>query len=638
MAYDLQLNIPYGSEKHAKIKSAIRARKELWKNAFSDRITMWNKNDDTFRCFVKPTDDDTRRKQIRKGGKPEFVTITVPYSYAILLTAHTYWTSVFLGRNPIFQYSARHGAPEMAHQAVEATIDYQVTVGEMVAPLTVWILDTGKYGIGIVGNYWCEETQVISKIVDQQETFMGMPIPGKTKKVKQKETVKGYAGNKIYNVRPQDWIVDPRVPLMRYQDGEFCGRITNVGWNSLLRGEAQGRYFNISQLKQVRSRSGSFDREESTGDLMLPHVDDSLEQATFGEAGTVELIELCVELSPKDWGLGEKNYPEKWVFTLADNSVVIGAQPLGLYHNKFPFLINLYEPDGYSISPRGMLEIADPLNETMSWLFNTHFYNVRKMLNGTYVVDPSRVLMSDLKEGGPGGAWRLKPTAYGSDVRTVIAQQDFHDATAGHLRDTQVVAELIQRVLGVNDNVMGMLAPGGRKTATEVRTSSSFGVNRLKTGAEFFSSTGFGALAQMMLQNTQQRYDTAMQFKIAGDLITGPQYLQVTPEQIAGFYDFVPVDGTLPVDRFAQANLWKEILMMSTKAPQLAQQYNMGGIFEYMAQLAGLKNIKQFKIQVQPDAAVAQQQQAGNLMPNPPAMGPEGQPGMGMVNNVGATG
>lgn len=79
--------------------------------------------------------------------------------------------------------------------------------------------------------------------------------------------------------------------------------------------------------------------------------------------------------------------------------------------------------------------------------------------------------------------------------------------------------------------------------------------------------------------------------------------MQITPESITGFYDFVPVDGTLPVDRFAQANLWKELLMQMSRVPQVMSQYDLGKIFGWVASLAGLKNINQFKIQVLPPGA-----------------------------------
>jgi len=124
--------------------------------------------------------------------------------------------------------------------------------------------------------------------------------------------------------------------------------------------------------------------------------------------------------------------------------------------------------------------------------------------------------------------------------------------TQAHMGDSQMIANMIQRVSGVNDSIMGMLQTGGRKTATEVRTSSSFGINRLKTMSEYFSATGFTGLSQLMLMQTQQLMDQALKVRIAGDAWNHPgaaKMLTVSPKDIQGQYDFISVDGTLPVDR-----------------------------------------------------------------------------------------
>ena len=47
-------------------------------------------------------------------------------------------------------------------------------------------------------------------------------------------------------------------------------------------------------------------------------------------------------------------------------------------------------------------------------------------------------------------------------------------------------------------------------------------------------------------------------------------------------------------------DVWKEIWMAVSTNPQLAMQYNGPAIFEYMANLAGAKNLTSFKIQVAP--------------------------------------
>ncbi len=611
------IEIKHGTPQHSKIRDAIRERYNMSHRKMSLRHDEWESADKLFRAFVKETDEVKARKSRRNAGTAQYVTLNIPYSYAILLTAHTYWSSVFLARSPVFQYTARHGETQQQTQAVEALMDYQTQVGGLLVPLYMWLLDPGKYGFGVVGNYWAEEKHRITRIEERPKKFMGFELMDKTEKVRITDTVPGYRGNKLFNVRPYDFFPDPRVSLTSFQEGEFCGRLTQVGWNTILEREADGIYFNVEQAKELRSGS-SITRDRGTSEIELPddggHTE--LAKGVYGNQPGRELAEFVIELSPKEWKLTGSTRPEKWVFTLAGGEVVIGAQPLGADHNKFPFHLQTYEVDTYSHSGRGMLEVLDPLNQTISWLMNSHFYNVRKALNDQLVVDPSRVHMKDLHDGGPGKEIRLKPGAYGTDVRTVVAQLNVVDITRSHLQDAEIVAELIQRIAGVSDNIMGMVNPGGRKTATEIRTSSSFGINRLKTHAEWNSALGMQPLAMMMLQNSQQHYEDQEKYRIAGDLVgqTDP-FVDVTKEAIAGFFDFVPVDGTLPVDRFAQANLWKELLLGLQNLPQIAMQYDMAGIFSWVAQLSGLKNISQFRVEVQPDQVMAAAAQAGNAVP-----------------------
>jgi hypothetical protein len=210
--------------------------------------------------------------------------------------------------------------------------------------------------------------------------------------------------------------------------------------------------------------------------------------------------------------------------------------------------------------------------------------------------------------------------------------------------------EMIARATGINDNIMGMVNTGGRKTATEIRSSSTMGINRLKTCAEWWSAVAMEPLAQMVLQNTQQYYDESKTMRIVGDIPpNGELTMEVSPEAILGQYDFIPVDGTLPVDRYAQANLWREMLVAMRQMPEIAQGYDMPGIFAWVAQLAGLKNIKQFRVQQMPMEGIQQNVQQGNLVPLPGGGGGRSRtrrapadlsrvPEPGQVSGMGSTG
>ena len=337
--------------------------------------------------------------------------------------------------------------------------------------------------------------------------------------------------------------------------------------------------------------------------------------------------EFYVDLIPREWGVGPECFPQKWCFTITEDfALIIGATPLGQMHGKFPFSVLEPEVEGYAIESRGIPEIVAPLQNTMDWLVNSHFYNVRAALNNQFIVDPSKLVLKDVEAGEPGFIWRLRPEAFGTDIRSIFTQVPVTDVTRTNMQDLQQMFGLGERTLGINDQIMGVLNTGGRKTATEVRTAAGFGTNRLKTNTEYMSAMGFSQHSQKLVQNSQQFYDAEMKLKIVGDLAlaAGPGFMNVTPDAIMGFFNFVTVDGTLPVDRTAQANLWKDMMSnLRMMPPQVAMGFDWVKIFTWVGSLAGLKNINQFKVQVMPPGmdmtnAVA----AGNVIPMPGAVGP----------------
>lgn len=622
--YSPGASISFDSPKHKMILDRIKRRWKLSRNKMSDRYETWREAEKKFVAYIKPTEGDRKRETLRDSGKgAQYTTIEIPYSYAQLLAAHTYWTSVFLGRTPIMQFTGRHGETENSVQALEAIIDYQINVGQMLVPFYIWLMDVGKYGIGVLGNYWDHETANVAQLVEVPKTYMGIPIPGTKQKVRQVARVTSYMGNRSFNVRPYDWFPDPRVPIAQFQQGEFCGRYVESGWNMVKARAEAGIYQNLEKLKGTKP--GGWQRETGSQHVTLPNTDGGGDATTLPMATAandedmldyVSIFEMCIELIPSEWDLGSQKTPEKWMFTVGNDAVLLRAAPLGCLHNKFPFSIIELEIEGYGLFKRGMLEITKPLNDVLTWLFNAHFHNVRKVLNDQLVVDPSRVVMKDVTDPNAGRILRLRPEAYGTDARTAVHQLQVVDITRSHLVDATVIEQMIQRLTGASDPVMGVVNQGGRKTATEVRTSSTFGINRLKTNAEFFSAQGFSSHAQMMVQNSQQYYDQAFNFRIAGELTQNAgAYMQVSPDDIAGFYDFVPVDGTLPIDRFAMAALWKDLLANMRNVPSLMIQYDLGAIFAHIAHLAGIKNVNQFKLQVTPDQVLAAQLQAGNVVP-----------------------
>ena len=150
---------------------------------------------------------------------------------------------------------------------------------------------------------------------------------------------------------------------------------------------------------------------------------------------------------------------------------------------------------------RGIPEIMDGIQNTVDWLINTHFFNVRASLNNQFIVDPSKLVIKDVQNTGPGFLWRLRPEAYGTDITKMFYQVPVQDITRSNISDFSTMLGIGERTLGVNDQIMGALSTGsGRKTATEVRTTTGFGVNRMKTICEYMSASGFSPHSQKLVQ------------------------------------------------------------------------------------------------------------------------------------------
>lgn len=613
MIESLNKKLSFTGELHAKILREVIDRKRYSESKMSDHYRRWEKADSDMKGYLPTTPDDAYRNNKREtAGKLDYVTLDVPYNFAVIASMHTYITSVFLSRSPVYQFSGRHGEGQNSVIALESVIDYQTKVGEHTPYLYSWIWDACKYGVGIIGEYWEEEIRVVSSIQEKEVTFFSIGT-GKTKKVRVVQEIPGYQGNKLYNIRPKDFFPDPRVNLSDFQRGEFAGRQTSVGMSYLVEGQRADRYFNIDVLlstggnrEKLDALSTSYSYESPIGLGEYSHVSD----APFGSGGSdgaapgrpfITLLEMAIKLSPAQWGLGSSEKTEIWVFSIANERVVIGARPLGLYHNRFPYSVMETGFGSEDFIKNNTIDSTRPLAQTLTWLFNTHMYNVRKAINTVRVVDPSKVVMKDVEKPQPGGIIRLKSHFYGGDVRSAITQLETSNVTQNHLRDSQVVEQLIQRVGGVTDNVMGLMSEGGRKTATEVRSANGFAVTRLKTLAEYMSATGMSTLAGRMVSNTQQLMTMERKFAIAGNMLAGAQrFMDVDPEAIAGFYDFVPVDGTLPIDRLAQANFWKELLAQLSRSPQLMTQWDIGEMVAHTMALQGERNVNRFKVNVLP--------------------------------------
>ena len=615
-----QVQLPYAGPAHGVVQNYVRSRRKLSADKMKKFHTKWDEADNSFRAYQPTSEVDAARKaQKRATGKHDYVTITVPYTFAIIMTAHTYWTSVFLSRNPVYQVAGRHGESKDSEEALEAALEYQLTVGHQLVPLFNWIFDMAKYGFGVSCNYWDVEEKRVRRIIEKPATLYGIPLVGRMEKVEQEEVFTSFEGNRVFCVRPYDFFPDPRVAMTEFQRGEFCGRDTQVGWHEILEGKRQGRYFNVDILARKLNENigaGDYLYTEGSSNVELP---DKPGEQPLGEnvgPGFVRLHEMYGRVIPKVLGINASPNVEMWKFVLANNEVIIGAEPVGEYHQMFPFNVMEFGQGAHEFLKISLQEVIQPLVDTISWLFNSHFYNVRKALNDVRVVDPSRVVMRDLTSPVERGIVRLKPEAYGTPTKDAVHQLITPDMTRTHIQDATFIEIFLQKISGVVDTLFGTPEGPDRESATGVRTRTGFAANRLKTVAEYNSALGMVPHVAQLISNTQQYMSIEQKFRVAGasSLRHAKSFVEVNPQLIAGQFDYIPVDGTMPIDRLAQANFWKELAIQLAQSP-IGATWDLNEMIAHIMHLQGEKNVERFRLDMQSPEDIEQAVQQGNIVP-----------------------
>ena len=614
------------SECHGRVLSYLLSRLDDSERAMSQFHGRWRINEMRNQAWLDLKDYEKTLKEANEGGRaPKAVDIVIPYSFATLSTISTYLLQVFAGRRPYLQVGT-YGSNVESAQKMEVMLQYQLDHNRIVKEWWKWFNDMGLYGMGALINRWTTKramrTQEVMKPVLSMDTGnMAM------EQFREQQEQMVYEGNEIFSVDPFMVYPDPRVPMAECaQRGEFVFWRNFDGKHILKRQEAAGRFKWVDSAPKTSNSSNASGRLNSARTLLSggdPHAGGGLSWQYVSNEGNYQVDTCSIDIIPRELGLGYSEKVEKWIFTILNRGQIVQAEPQLDDHGEHPVIICEPFGMGYSFGSAGMADYIGSLQDSMSWFLNSHMENVRSSINNQFVVDPTVVEMQDVRRPGPGKTIRLKKNAINRDVRTAINQLPVQDVTRGHIDSMNTFFEIGQRVSAVSENLLGLQDSGGRKTATEVRTSFEAAASRLASLARIISSQGMVSLTNQMSLNTQQWMSQDFYVRVVGE--DGLQYpLNISKDGLVGDFHFPVHDGTLPLDRVARLDIWKQIIEGVLQDPELRQTYSVPKLFEFVAELGGAKNIKSFRVQPMGPEQMQQQAQAGNLAPIPGGTGPSG--------------
>jgi hypothetical protein len=577
----------------------------------------WDKADETYRGDIVADTEDLKARNRKEPEK-----MVVPISYSQIQTFVTFALSVLLQRDRFFELLPVNEDSHKAARIGEALLQRDLIQNKFEKRLYQFYLDFARFGLAILKSQWVEEKQRVTETINTPRfSFMGIPIGG-DKAVTQEVDKIRYQGNRITNVSPYSFFPDPRLPVGRFQEGEFVASEDEYTIARLTQMELDGACFGTAFIKPL-------ERRDETGTLterrMGPEkiTGGSQPQAdTFGKLtdkslGTAVLTEIQREIVPSRYIVDGKPFgPEKWpikyVIWYVNDNRIIKCEELKYPHGQFTYDVAEYNPDMHHSVNQGLSDTISMLQSVISWFINSRITSVRKVISNRLIVDPTGIEMKDINDRGP--IIRLTASAQGRGVDKFVKQLEVTDVTARHMDDAEFLNGMVKLTTGVNENIMGQFYPG-RRSAQEARNATSSAASRLKVIVSISFNDAIEPLGRKMLANLRAGLDQATMVRVVGldPAMEGPSFLQVDKNDLSGDFDFEIFDGTLPSEKGFIAQALQDFLTALMAKPEVAVAFQIDPkavLIEWL-EMRGVRNPERFTLKALP-AAVQQQMQMQN--------------------------
>ena len=341
-----------------------------------------------------------------------------------------------------------------------------------------------------------------------------------------------------------------------------------------------------------------------------------------------DVIYMYTTIIPAEWGLSKTEYPEKWLFAVAADRVVITAQPLDLDHDMYPVVTIAPDDDGYSCSPISRLEQTYGLQVGLNYMYNSHMSALRKSVHDMFVVDPSKIVLSDMYDTEK-GIFRLRPQAFGTDVAKAVQQLNVNDITRNNVVDAIHTADIMRQVTGATDSLSGTRRERGeRVSAQEARDVQMGALSRLERVTLLTGMQGIQDLAMICASHTQQLISRETYGKVVGNwekdlaaeygIQTENGYVPIRPSDLSVAYDIIVEDANQTGREYA--DVWIQLLQIAASQPNIYTRVDVYRVFKHIARLLGAKSFSDFELkpsaEVIPDAQVQEMIANGDLSPN----------------------
>ena len=335
--YPEGLDLSPNSSMHNYIVDRVMERARRSKTVMANRYDSWREIDHIMTAYVKL---DEAERLVRGNDPRKPASLVIPIAYASREVILTYETSAFLDELPYFRYVNQGPEDVVGTALLEKVIEAQNRQMKVALGLYTQLSDGWTYGIGPAHIPWRKKFGRSRKMQDVGfNSFLtgDRTITGQ-REVAEEELM--FEGNAVQSIDPYLYLPDTAVPAHLHQEGEFSAYVEPSTRTKLLSEERHNeRMFNVRYVDPRGTRSVLATDQSGRG-TRTGMVD--LWSRTASSSGGADVVWMWIDLVPSEWvdtagtRLGPGDYPEKWLFGIAGDTVCIMAGPANLDHNMYP--------------------------------------------------------------------------------------------------------------------------------------------------------------------------------------------------------------------------------------------------------------------------------------------------------------
>lgn len=628
------------SKEHEAILSHVKGLVKMSRSSMSKCYSDWDLMDQVYRGEKEPDRED--KEQARKG-KP--IKMVVPNTYAQVHTFSSFLFLMFKQNRTFFELNPT-GEEDFGtkRRDCESVLERDLRQNQWNRVLFQHLTDVARFGPAFLECSWVRKTT--RAFVDREP--MAVTFGGQQHEIRPgtewAEFVK-YEGNEVKPVSPYRFFPDTRLPLVDFQNGEFCASEEEYSMGMLRDMEKSGEVAGVDRIEKfVRNGLSSDLRGGPTRTLVgidegAKRWDGWLRGPSQSE-GTTLVTKVQVRLIPTKFEVepGKKLGPEDFRILhhvwYANDNRIIKIEPAMFWHDRFGWASAQFTPDMHRTVNLGLADLIYRLQDVITWHINSRITDVRRNMRGRNIVDPAGVEMSSLN--GDGDVF-LRQSASKSGVDRWIKPLQTVDVTSGHMTDADMLGKIMEVVTGVNGNAMGQYN-SGRRSAQEARVVTAGAAGRMKMHGHLIWDGSLGPIGQMMLSNGRQSLSQESFARVVGQMkddqpTVDPVTMQPVPgrsgadkmaERYAAFKgtpdevicgdDYMMFDSTLASEKGFMAQGLNELLSVLLSNPMTAQQFDIDpkAVLGEMQELRDGSPVSRFSF--------AQRAARGESMPPPMAL------------------